>query len=92
MNATFKTIKSSIFNRIVKLTSHMEKNTKMKIDKRYPGQANAFMKASLDPKIFPSLKQIWMQAGAPKLFNDAEQENRSGGGRNTYFYVIFSKI
>ena len=50
------------------------------------------MKASLDPKIFPSLKQIWMQAGAPKLFNDAEQENRSGGGRNTYFYVGFSKI
>ena len=33
-----------------------------------------------------------MKADASKLINDANQENRSGGGHNMYLCVGFSKI
>ena len=33
-----------------------------------------------------------MKAGASKLINDENWENRSGGGSNTYLHVGFSKI
>ena len=64
----------------------------MKIDKRYPRHANALIKPGLSPKAFPSLKEVWKKEDASKFINSAKRENRSGGGRNTYFCVGFSKI
>ena len=64
----------------------------MKGDKHYPGKSNAVIKSGLSPKIFPSLKGVWMKADTSKLINDAKQKNRRAGGLNTYFCVGFSKI
>ena len=42
----------------------------MKIDEKYQGYAEALSKAEPDPKIFPTLKEIWKKADALKLSND----------------------
>ena len=49
----------------------------MNIDDRYQGHTNALSKAGLDPKIYPTLKEIWKKADASKLNNGAKRENRS---------------
>ena len=77
--ATFNEIPSGIFYRLAKLTSRTKKNAQMKIDERCQGQAKALSKAGLDPKIFPTLKEIWKKEDASKLSNGAKRERRSGG-------------
>ena len=56
MNSNFNAIPISILNRLSKLTSRMEKNNGMKIDKIYPRYVNAFLKPSLDTRVFSNLK------------------------------------
>ena len=51
----------------------------MKIDERYQGHAKALSKAGLDPKIFPTLKEIWKKEDALRLSSDTKREKRSGG-------------
>ena len=65
----------------------------MKIDERYQGHAKALSKAGLAPKIYPTLNEIWMNADASKMNNDAKREMRSAGGEyTTDFCIRFSKI
>ena len=77
--ATFNEIPSGIFYRLAKLTSRTKKNAQMKIDERYQGQAKDLSKAGLDPKIFPTLKEIWKKEDALRLSSDTKREKRSGG-------------
>ena len=92
-NAMFNAIPSGIFYRLAKLTSIMKKNAQTKIDEWYVGHHKALSKAELDPKIFPTLKEIWKKADASKLSNDAKQETRSEGReRTTKFCKGFSMI
>ena len=86
MNATFNTTPNGIFYRLTKLTSITKNNAQMKIYERYQVHAKALYKARLDPKTFPTLKEIWKKLGASKLNNDTKREKRIGGReRNTYF-------
>ena len=64
----------------------------MRTYERYPGHANDFIKASLPPKIFPSLKEIWTKADTSKSTNYEKREYRRGGRLNMYFCVGFYEI
>ena len=64
----------------------------MKIDEIYKGHAKALSKAGLDPKICPTLKEIWKKADASKLNYDARREKRSGGRERTMYFCIFYLI
>ena len=65
----------------------------MKIDEIYQGHDKALSKSGLAPKIYPTLREIWKEADAFKLNNDANLENRSGGREcTTYFCIGISKI
>ena len=48
------------------LHQEQKKRAQMKINKRYQGYAKALSKAGLDPKIYPTLKEIWKKADASK--------------------------
>ena len=92
-NAMFNAIPSGIFYRIAKLNPRTNKNAQIKMDERYQGHIKALSKAGLDPKIFPTLKEIWKKADTSKLINYAKRENISvGQERTTYFCIGFSKI
>ena len=45
----------------------------MRIEKRHPGHAGAFIKSGIAPKMFPSLKLIFMKVDPSKLINDANR-------------------
>ena len=55
-NTTFNAIPSGIFNRLAKIPSILKKNSQMRIDEKYQGNAKALTKAGLEPNTFPTLK------------------------------------
>ena len=57
-NATSNATPSGIFYRLTKLTSGAKNNAQIDIDERYQGHAKALSKSGLDPKIFPTMKEI----------------------------------
>ena len=69
----FNAILSGIFYRLAKLTSRTKKNAKMKIDERCQGHDKALSKAGLDPKVYPTMNEIWKKADASKLNQDAKR-------------------
>ena len=52
MKATFEVIPNGVLNKLAKLTSRIEENTKMNIRERYPDHNNESSRARLSMKIF----------------------------------------
>ena len=59
---TFKAIPNGFLNRLAKLTSRTADNSKMSINKSYPGNNRVLAKVRLNMKIFPNLKELWENA------------------------------
>ena len=62
------------------------------LDDQYRGNSNSLIKSVLNPKIFPSIKELWIKADTSKLINDVKQENLCAGGLNMYFCIVFYNI
>ena len=74
---TFKAIPKGVLHRLAKLTSRIEKNTKMSIKELYPYHSNALTRARLCVKNFPTLKELWENSDEREK---KKQKNVKGGG------------
>eukprot|EP00957_Ditylum_brightwellii_P192542 14659667-Ditylum_brightwellii.AAC.1 len=57
--STFRSITSRVFKRISQLTSKSESMKWVRIDKVFPGHAEALSKAGLGEQQFPTFGEVW---------------------------------
>ena len=85
MKATFKSIPNGVLNRLSKLTSIMDENSKTLINELCPSHTMALSKTGLSIKKVPTLKELWRNTDELERKKKEKREIKRGGRRNTFY-------
>ena len=85
MKATFKSIPNGVLNRLSKLTSIMDENSKTLINELCPSHTMELSKTGLSIKKVPTLKELWRNTDELERKKKEKREIKKGGRCNTFY-------
>eukprot|EP00957_Ditylum_brightwellii_P143123 10905224-Ditylum_brightwellii.AAC.1 len=87
--STFRSITSKVLKRISQFTSKAKSLQGIRIDKIYPGHADALCKAGLGKQQFPMVEEVWSKE---ELAESVVKKKKQHNKQNIYLVIRFSKF
>eukprot|EP00957_Ditylum_brightwellii_P204930 15341434-Ditylum_brightwellii.AAC.1 len=87
--STFRSITNRVLKRLSRITLRSEDLKEVRIDKVYPGHAEALRKAGLAEQHFPTFGEVW---GKEELEASVEKKKKRHNKQNVYLVIGFSKF